>query len=140
MYICMYLYIYKKTKKNIYTHVLTLLFTKKMQPQKRILKWRARKNVVCCTNIPGREKFSPGELTLGEILPGKNSVPELKHWGKNSVPPRVGRVVKRILTRNFFFSRWQDEIGLSLKTAGKFLSQGLVKILFWNFGQNFSQR
>ncbi len=41
--------------------------------------------------IPGREKFCPGKLTLVKILPGKNSDPELKTGGKNSVPKRFGR-------------------------------------------------
>ncbi len=40
-------------------------------------------------HIPEGEKFCPGKLTLGKILPGKNSVPELKNGGKNSVPLRV---------------------------------------------------
>ena len=30
-------------------------------------------------SVPGREKFCPGKLTLGKILPRKNSVPELKN-------------------------------------------------------------
>jgi hypothetical protein len=34
----------------------------------------------------------PGKSTLGKILPRKNSVPELKNGGKNSVPSGFGRV------------------------------------------------
>ncbi len=45
--------------------------------------------------IPGREKFCLGKFTLGEILPGKNSVPELKNGGKNSVPSGFGRVKRK---------------------------------------------
>jgi hypothetical protein len=42
--------------------------------------------------IPEGEKFCPGKLTLGKILPGKNSVPELKNGGKKSVPSGFGKV------------------------------------------------
>ncbi len=42
-----------------------------------------------------RGEFCPGKLTLGKILPGKNSVPELKNGGKNSVPSGFGKVKKR---------------------------------------------
>ncbi len=37
--------------------------------------------------IPGGGGFCPGKLTLGKILPGKNSVPELKK-GVKILSPR----------------------------------------------------
>jgi hypothetical protein len=48
------------------------------------------------TQVPGREKFSPRKLTLGENLPGKNSAPKLKNVGKNSVPFGVWKGLKEI--------------------------------------------
>ncbi len=35
--------------------------------------------------LPGREKFCLGELILGEILPGKNSVPLVFGKGKREI-------------------------------------------------------
>ncbi len=49
--------------------------------------------------------FCPGKLTLGKILPGKNSVPELKNGGKSSVPSGFGRVKSKFdakRRRNFW--------------------------------------
>ncbi len=44
--------------------------------------------------LPGREKFCPGKLTLGEFCP-KNSVPELKNGGKIFAPSGFGRVKRK---------------------------------------------
>jgi hypothetical protein len=53
----------------------------------------------------GGGEFCQGKLTLGKILPGKNSVPELKNGGKNSVPSGFGRVQRKFgakRRRNFW--------------------------------------
>ncbi len=54
------------------------------------------KSILHWDNIPGRENFCPGKLTLGKILSGKKSVPGLKNGGKNSVPSGVGKGKKEI--------------------------------------------
>ncbi len=71
-----------------------------------------------------------GKLTLGKILPGKNSVPKLKN-GVKILSPR-GLEGKKEIRREapdkfmaYILRRWQDEMGLFLKTAGKILSWGL---------------
>ncbi len=55
--------------------------------------------------LPRGGGFCPGKLTLGKIPPGKNSVPELKNGGKNSVPSGFGRIKRKFGTkrrRNFW--------------------------------------
>jgi hypothetical protein len=78
----------------------------------------------------GEGKLCPGELTLGKILPGKNSVPKLKNGGKISVPSgfereksTFGAKHRRILGLHFFLV--DDKMKLKFpgkKTAGKILS------------------
>jgi hypothetical protein len=65
--------------------------------------------------VSGGRDFCPGKLTLGKILPGKILLPSGKKEIRCEAP-------KKIFT--YIFRWWRDEIELSLKTAGKILSQG----------------
>jgi hypothetical protein len=65
---------------------------------------KTQKIYTLITHTGGRG-FCPGKLTLGKILPGKNSVPELKNGGRNSVPSGFGRVKRKFgakRQRNFW--------------------------------------
>ncbi len=97
--------------------------------------------------LPGREKFCPGKLTFGKILPGKNYVPELKKGGKILSPQGLERVKRKFGAKHrrsfgsYFLSmtRWNRTF---FKNSGKNSAprlKTLVKIRSRNFGQKFSQ-
>ncbi len=71
---------------------------------------------------PYRGGFCPGKLTLEKILPVKNSVPELKNGGKNSVP-LLGvwngkKEIQREAPKKTGFFTWLQLCWLSPSTGG----------------------
>ncbi len=86
-------------------------------------------NILACFNMPGREKFCPGKLTLLKILPGKNSVPELKivvkilfFWkGKKGNSARSAEEISGLY---FLVDDWM-KLNFPYKQRGKILSRGL---------------
>ncbi len=78
----------------------------------------------------------------GKILSGKNSVPELKNGGINSVPSGFGRVKRKFgakRQRNFWLTFWVDDLmklNFHQKNSVPRLKT-LVKILSRNFRQHF---
>ncbi len=65
---------------------------------------QGRETIINCNMLDLPGKILLAKINFGKILPGKkNSVPELKNGGKNSVPSGIGMVKRKFSAKHRIF-------------------------------------